>query len=833
MLASHNWLMELTGLTLEPSEVAVRLTAAGLEVEGTRTVAGVSGVVVAEVRGLRPHPARENLRLVSLFDGVQEQEVVCGAPNVPAPGGLVAFARLGTTLPSGVRIEERKLGGIVSRGMICSAAELDIGSDADGILIIDAGPRRAPGTALDDALPLRDTLYTISVTPNRPDCLGHVGIARELAALHAVPFAAPNASIARQLAAGSTLVPAGPQRVLLSGAGAAPAVAISNEGVPPGVQVRVIAPERCPRYAAALVLGVTIGATPFELRYRLHTLGLRSISNVVDATNLILLGWGYPIHAFDLEKLRDARIEVRLAQPGETMQTLDGITRTLTEDDLLICDGAGPVALAGVMGGANSEISPTTRHVLIECAYFDPRSVRRTSKRTGLHTDSSHRFERGVDPQAVRAVLTHAASMIAALSGGAALPEAFDVQGTLPAQRRATFDAARASALLGTPVDIAQARDIFKRLGCVVQTQVDTSVLDVVLPSFRPDLSREVDLIEEYARIRGYDSIPTLLPRIRPSSEGSAPEIAFVRKLRESCVAVGLSEAVNFALVAPGDLPRARVPLEAPCVANPMSEERSVLRTALLPGLLHNLQLAQRHQQKRFSAFEVARVFRDVAPGELPHEHYELGVLLWGLRQNWYDEREQLDFFDAKGVLESVTQLLIGRAVETLPDALLERDAAFLHPRRVARVVLAGAPVGVVGEVHPDVVEAFDLVGQALYAVVDVAALLRAAQGLPARSVSALPRLPSSTRDLAVVVEEALPAGDVASVLRSAAPELTESVRLFDIYRGAPVPEGHKSLAFHVVYRDPATTLTDKRVDDIHARVSAAAEKHFAAALRR
>jgi phenylalanyl-tRNA synthetase beta chain len=278
---------------------------------------------------------------------------------------------------------------------------------------------------------------------------------------------------------------------------------------------------------------------------------------------------------------------------------------------------------------------------------------------------------------------------------------------------------------------------------------------------------------------------------------------------------------------------RARVSTEAPRVANPMSEERSVLRTALLPGLLQNLLLAQRHQLKRFAVFEVARVFRQTTPGALPEERYELGVLLWGLRQNWYDEREQLDFYDAKGVLESVTQQVIGTRIETLPDETLLQRAPYLHPRRSAQLALAGIAIGSIGEVHPDVVQAYDLIGQPLYAQLDVAELLRATQTLPARRVASLSRLPATTRDLAVVVAEALPADDVAHALRKVAPELMESVRLFDIYRGAPVPEGHKSLAFHVVYRDPATTLTDKRVDDVHAKVTAAAEKQFAAAVRR
>jgi phenylalanyl-tRNA synthetase beta chain len=368
-------------------------------------------------------------------------------------------------------------------------------------------------------------------------------------------------------------------------------------------------------------------------------------------------------------------------------------------------------------------------------------------------------------------------------------------------------------------------------LGCVISS-ADDSQLQASAPSFRPDLTREVDLIEEYARIRGYDRIPTVLPRIHPSDEGTPPAIQFVRALRESGAALGMSEAINFAFVAPDDLPRARVSVDAPRVANPMSEERSVLRTSLLPGLLRNLQLAQRHQAKRFAGFEVGRVFRTL--GELlPDERYQFGLLLWGLRQRWYDERETLDFYDAKGLLESVTQRVTDRAIETVPDPKLIEEAPFLHPRRLARVVLAGVPVGLLGEIHPDVVEAFELHAQPFYAQLDVAQLMAAKMKLAALTVRELPRFPATTRDVAVVVEEALAAGDVARALAAVTPELTESVRLFDIYRGTPVPEGHKSLAFHVVYRDPSTTLTDKRVDDVHARVTAAAEKQFAAALRR
>jgi phenylalanyl-tRNA synthetase beta chain len=831
MLASHNWLMELSGLSaVDPSEVARRLTLAGLEVESTRSFGGgLDGVVVAEVRGMRPHPQREKLRLVTLFDGESESEVVCGAPNVPGPGGRVAFAKLGATLPNGLRIEERKLGGVVSNGMICSEVELDLGADGDGILILDSSA--TPGAPLTAAVGLRDTIYEIGLTPNRPDCLGHVGIARELCALFELPFKLPAPPAFGALASATPPVIAeGASAFTLfepaEHALAAPA-AVSSP-----VRVKISAPDRCPRYGAALVMGVRIGPSPFAIRYRLHRLGLRAISNVVDATNLILLGWGQPIHAFDLRKLEGPSIDVRLAREGERMHTLDGQERTLTADDLLICDARGPVALAGVMGGANSEIGADTRDVLIECAYFDPRTVRRTSKRTGLHTDSSHRFERGVDPHATRAVLASSSALIASLAGGAVGPRALDVYPSAIEKKRVQFRAARAAMLLGRPVSASEAKPVFERLGCEVS--IRGAELDVIVPTFRPDLSREADLIEELARVQGYDTIPTELPVLRPVAAAGASEIAFVRRVREAAASLGLHEAVNFAMVARSTLEKARAPQSDRAVrlSNPMSEERSVLRTAVLPGLLTNLLGAQRHQQKRFAGFELSRVFAP-ASAELPEERYEFAAVLWGLRQNWYEEREELDFYDAKGVMESLTHALLGERGRTELDAGLPERAPYLHPKRGARVMCAAAEVGVLGELHPDVVRDLDLSGRPVVLVMDVASLLAAARERGQRPAVALPRFPAATRDLAVVVAESVVAGEVAAVLSDAAAGLAESVRLFDIYRGAPVPEGQKSLAFHVTYRDPSATLTDKRVDEVHVKVTAQAEARFGAAVRK
>ncbi|HMI91239.1 MAG TPA: phenylalanine--tRNA ligase subunit beta, partial [Polyangiales bacterium] len=710
MLASHAWLKELTGLALDPRDVALRLTAAGIEVEAMHAHGeSLERVVVAEVRALRPHPKREKLQLVTVFDGESEQEVVCGAPNVPEPGGRVALAQLGARLPGGLEIAERELGGVVSRGMLCSERELGIGTGEEGILVLDAGSAAQPGSKLAGSLALHDTVYELSLTPNRPDCLGHIGLARELCALYGAPFALPEPrAIARLAAAESGTWPQASSVFALPLGNPAPALA--NSGFAP-VRVEIADGARCPRYGAALVHGVTVGPSPFWLRHRLHVLGLRSISNVVDATNYVLLLWGHPIHGFDYERLHDSRIAVRLARAGERMRTLDGVEHTLTDDDLLICDGQAPVALAGVMGGADSEIRVSTTRVLIECAYFDPRSVRRTSKRIGLHTDSSHRFERGVDPAAVRAVLASAAALIAEVGGGTAIADALDVVAQ-PIERRALrLRLSRVGALLGAPMAAERARSLLLSLGCEVKPGASADELAVQPPTHRPDLGREVDLIEEVARLQGYDVLPTELPRLRASEQGTPAPILLARQLRIAAAAAGLNEAINYAFVAASDLRAARAAETAMTIVNPMSEERSTMRTSLLPGLAANLRIAQRQQLNRFAQFELARVFTP-QPGQLlPLETQQLALLLWGERADWFGEGTALDFYDAKGAVEAIVRPLCGRAPEAVLDDALDRDAPELHPRRRARVLLAGQAIGSVGELHPQAVEALELTG--------------------------------------------------------------------------------------------------------------------------
>lgn len=826
MLTSFRWLQELCPIEADVHEVAHRITQAGLEVEAIEEKgANLPGIAIAEVRTKAPHPKRAKLTLVTLFDGEAEHEVVCGAANVPEPGGRVLFARPGAVLPNGLRIESRKVGGVESSGMICSEAELEIGIDPEGIFIVDVENTALPGDEVAGALDLHDFILDIGLTPNRPDCLGHVGIAREIGVLFGKPCEPRRA--------------AGPRRTFAARASFQedqPTVDLlplwDNESEPldapglPSISVEILNGDRCPRYGAALVSGVTVAPSPFWLRYRLHNLGLRALSNVVDATNLILLEWGHPIHGFDLNRLRGSRVVVRLATEGETMPTLDGVERTFTADDLLICDGEGPVAVAGVMGGAHSEIRDDTKDILIECAYFDPRSIRRTSRRLGLHTDSSHRFERGVDPEAVPRVLASAASLIAELGVGAAATTAIDRVAIARSPKSISFRPARAAQLLGTPIEADESQRILEALGCRVVGKTGTSfTLDA--PSWRPDLGREVDLIEEVARVRGYDEIPTAVPRVRPSESGTPERLRFISALRTAAVTTGLYEAVNYGFLSLDDLQEARVSTDVVALANPLSEERSVMRTSLMPGLTGAATRAQRHGATEVRLFELARTFHP-SDDVLPREDTTLAIVLAGDRPGWIGGDRSFGFYDGRGAVEAILDRAIGQEPDIAPGDM----PVFMHPKRSAVISLASRPIGFVGEIHPEVGDALGLHGRVIYAEIDVAVLHAVSEKLGPPQADELPKFPAVTRDIAMLVREEFTAGEIAEALSQASGGLTESVHLFDLYRGDQIPEGHRSLAFRMTYRDPESTLTDKRVDKVHAKVAKLARDRFQATIR-
>ncbi|MBW2211830.1 MAG: phenylalanine--tRNA ligase subunit beta [Deltaproteobacteria bacterium] len=826
MLVSFRWLQELCTVDADVDEVAHRISLAGLEVEAMDEKGkNLSGVVIAEVRAKSAHPKKDKLTLVTVFDGEDEHDVVCGAPNVPEPGGRVLFARSGAVLPNGMQIAPRKVGGVVSNGMICSEAELDIGIDAEGIFVVDSDTDALPGTNVADALDLHDVILDVGLTPNRPDCLGHVGIAREIGVLFGVGYKPRKAAGPHRTFAAGGSFEAGQPTTKLTPLWDTESETVDTPDLP-AISIEIADGDRCPRYGAALVSGVKVAPSPFWLRYRLHNLGLRALSNVVDATNLILLEWGHPIHGFDLARLGGSKVVVRRASEGEKMATLDGVERTFTADDLLICDGDGPVAIAGVMGGLDTEIRDETHDVLIECAYFDPRSIRRTSRRLGLHTDSSHRFERGVDPEAIPRVLASAAALMAELGGGVAATTAIDRVATAYEPKTIRLRPARAAQLLGTPVSKDESLRILEALGCRIVEQSDDAIT-AEAPSWRPDLEREVDLIEEVARVRGYEQIPTAVPRVHPSETGTAGLLKFVDALRDTAVAAGLYEAVNYGFLSVDDLRKARVSTHAVPLANPLSEERSVMRTSLLPGLTAAATRAQRHGATEVRLFELARTFHP-SDDVLPREDTVLAIALAGQRPGWIGGERSFDLYDGKGVIQAIVDGVFGQTPELAPGEV----PSFLHPKRSAVVTLTARPIGFVGEMHPDVGEDLGLIGRVIYAELDVSGLHALSEELGPTQARGLPKFPAVARDIAMLVRDQFTAGEIAEALREASSGLAESVRLFDLYRGGQIPDGHRSLAFRVTYRDPQGTLTDKRVDKVHASLARLAGDRFEATIR-
>ena len=826
MLVSFRWLQELCPVDADVGEVAHRISLAGLEVEAMdEKGTNLSGVVIAEVRAKSVHPKKDKLTLVTVFDGEDEHEVVCGASNVPEPGGRILFARSGAVLPNGIKIALRKVGGVESNGMICSEAELEIGVDAEGIFVVDSDNTALPGTSVADALDLHDVILDIGLTPNRPDCLGHVGIAREIGVLFGVGYKPrKSAGPRRTFVAGGSFQSAEPTTNLI------PLWDTAGETVDtpelPAISVEIADGDRCPRYGAALVSGVKVAPSPFWLRYRLHNLGLRALSNVVDATNLILLEWGHPIHGFDLARLGGSKVVVRRASEGERMATLDGVERTFTADDLLICDGEGPVAVAGVMGGFDTEIRDETQDVLIECAYFDPRSIRRTSRRLGLHTDSSYRFERGVDPEAVPRVLASAASLIAELGGGVAATTAIDRIAMAYEPKSIRFRPARTAQPHAPPAAKDESVRILESLGFPFFQENVRRVWGLA-PSWRPDLEREVDLIEEVARVRGYEEIPTAVPRVHPSEAGTASLLKFVDALRDAAVTAGLYEAVNYGFLSVDDLRKARVSTDVVALANPLSEERSVMRTSLLPGLTAASTRAQRHGATEVRLFELARTFHP-SDDVLPREDTVLAIALAGQRSGWIGGEQSFDLYDGKGVIQAVVDRVFGHA----PEVISGEVPSFLHPKRSAIVTLASRPIGFVGEVHPDVGDNLGLVGRMIYAELSVPSLHALSEELGPTQARGLPKFPAIARDIAMLVRDEFSAGEIADALLEASGGLAESVRLFDLYRGDQIPHGHRSLAFRVTYRDPEGTLTDKRVDKVHASLARLARDRFEATIR-
>ncbi|WP_375773561.1 phenylalanine--tRNA ligase subunit beta [Archangium gephyra] len=802
MKISVKWLGDYVALPASVDELARKLTAVGLEIEGLeRPGEGLRGVVVGQIKESVQHPNADKLSVTKIdMGGPELLQVVCGAKNFKV-GDKVPLATIGTKLPNGVEIKQAPLRGVDSFGMLCSAKELGISEESSGLLILPQELK--PGTPIAQALGMDDVVLEVNVTPNRPDALSHLGVAREVA-----------------VATGGALRPPQPK--------------LAESGAPASekAKVRIEDPVRCPRYAARVIENVKIGPSPQWLQDRLKACGVRPISNVVDVTNFVLLEYGQPLHAFDLEKVAGQEIIVRTAKPGEKMTTLDGKERALSPEDLLICDRDRAQALAGVMGGQDSEVSAGTTRVLLESAFFQPSSIRRSSKRHGLHTEASHRFERGVDLDATIPAVDRAAALIAELAGGTVAPGRIDVYPQPQPPRRVTLRYGRVEKVLGVSIPEAECRRILGTLG-FKQVEEGSGQTTFEVPRARVDVEREEDLMEELARVYGYDNIPAKLPRglaeLGPEPAHSEAE----RRTRQALSGVGLSEVVNYSFVAPRSLEVLGGKDKPVALLNPLSVEQSVMRTSLLPGLLENLSRSVRHQVESVALYETGRAyFQDPEGGQgqrpAAREVNRLGGLVWGLRggRTWTQKDARADFYDAKGALEAVLHALHVDGVRFVPA-----EAPAYHPRACARVELAdGTVLGLVGELHPRVTKALDLPRDVFAFEVDTAPLYAAARLVP--EYQGLPRFPAVLRDLAVVVPLALQNDEVRRVILEVGGPLVEDALIFDVYTGKQIAEGHKNLAYAIRYRSPERTLTDADVTAAHQRIISEVNQRLGGALR-
>ncbi|MBB6669718.1 phenylalanine--tRNA ligase subunit beta [Cohnella nanjingensis] len=817
MNVSYRWLSEYIDLSgIEPQRLAEMLTRGGIEIDAvpSRNL-GVSKTVVGYVKHKEKHPDADKLNVCTVDAGLGEDlQIVCGAPNVAA-GQKVPVALVGAKLPGDLAIKNAKLRGVESQGMICSARELGINDKLlpkelqEGILVLPADTEI--GADILEVLGLNDSVLELDLTPNRSDCLSMLGVAYEASALTGRPLRLPE-----------------PEKELYP----------SADKTADRVSVSIEAEALCPHYAARYIKGVKIGPSPLWMQNRLIAAGIRPISNVVDITNYVMLEYGQPLHAFDAAKVAGGRIGVRLAREGETLETLDGQTRKLEPHMLLITDAEKPIALAGVMGGLNSEVTADTVDIILESARFDGGSVRKTSRQLGLRSEASARFEKEVDPSRVRGALDRAAALMGRYAEGLVTEGVAEAVVSRPEPAIVELTLDRVNRLLGTSLSSLEVKTIWSRLQFAAE-ETGNGAWRVTVPTRRGDMTRDVDLIEEVARLHGYDEIPTT--RIEgPTTTGALTKSQAIRReLRRLLAEAGLYEAVSYSVTSPANAARfpalsggeAAKPIP---LAMPMSEERSVLRTSLLPSLVEAAAYNLSRRSGDVALFEIAGVFHseEAALTTLPHEKPRLAFLLTGNRRTaaWNRTAEPYDFFDAKGVLESVFARL-GLAESVAYEA--SQPAGF-HPGRTAALKLrdahGGETIGYVGQLHPDLQREYDL-GDAFVAELELAPLYARADARIA--YRALPRFPAMERDLAVVVDAGVAGGDLVGAIRAAAGELLESVRVFDVYTGERLGAGKKSVALALVYRHAERTLTDEEVTEAHARAVQELAQSFGAELRK
>jgi len=802
MKFTRNWLqnyVDIAGLSTE--KLADHLTMLGLEVDSVEPLfPDLSQLKTGYVTIAEKHPDADKLTVCQVQIGNETHQIVCGAPNV-RQGLAVVVALPGTVLPGDFKIKASKIRGVASGGMICSEKELGLSNDHNGIMELPEGTEH--GQPFLTAMGLDDIFIEVDLTPNRPDCTSVIGIAREIGGVTGTQIHLPldNAAI----------------------------TSTSTD-----FDVEIENPELCPRYSARLIQNVTIAPSPWWLRRQLLSVGLRPINNVVDITNFVMLEYGQPLHAFDFNTLAGAKIVVRTPRKNEaTFTTLDNSERKLDDDMLLICDGEKPVALAGIMGGLNSEVTDSTTSILLESACFNPVSIRKTARRVNLSTDASYRFERGVDPNVTINALNRATELICELGGGSAENNGVDRNpGKKPL---AVFDlrVAKTNDLIGITLQADEIARLLSGIGFLCSIE-SANLIKVTAPSFRVDIEREADLIEEVARLYGYDNIPTTLPTVNLSY----PEQDTRRKRRlglaEKLCEFGFTEAINYSFI--GEKHCAMLGLsetDPRCTSvkllNPLSEDQAVLRTMLLPGLLENVRRNINFQKTSIKLFEIGKVFTPLATEKLPQETMHIAGVLSGKRYGdsspFHFSQSLVDIYDAKGAVEFISEVL-GISIQAISDR--EASLSFTIPtdkelepfiaKGYALLLKSGDNmVGSLGKIKSDILKQFAIKNEVYYFNLDFDALCM----VQTESVNftALPVFPSVKRDIALVVADNVSAGELLSAVRNSPEKLIESCEIFDVFKGDKIPQGQKSIALTITYRSQTKTLTEKNVEKSHSKI--------------
>ncbi len=798
MKASINWLKEFVDLDIGPADLSSMLTMAGLEVEEVEDVGSeVEGVIVARINSVERHPNADRLSLCEVETDSGKYSIVCGASNMKV-GDMVALAVPGSILPKGFRIEKRSIRGIESEGMMCSEAELGLAETSEGILILDDN---APmGKDISDYLGLGDAIIDVSVTPNRPDWLSILGISREISAITDQPLR---------------------YRPYIHG---------GNKAGDISRMVSVKMPDTgvCSRYVVRIIEGVNVKPSPYWLQLRLRAHGVRPINNIVDITNYIMLELGQPLHSFDYDSIKGAAVTVRRAKAGETIEILDSAVIKLREGTPVISDKDGPIALAGVMGGKRAETGEHTKRVLLECASFTAADVRSSSKRLGLSTESSYRFERGIDIEGVRPAIDRAAKMVTELAGGRIVDGIIDLYQDKFHPPRITIRQKRCNSILGTRLTGDKIKTILWRLGLGVEDTSEKGVIVVTPPSYRRDIGREIDLIEEVARINGYRNIPATVPRTM-MSPGRKGTIKIMRDAaRHILTDLGFFEVHNYSFVSPRAFAASGVDAaEAVSLLNPLSEVQSLLRRRIFPSLIYNLLYNHNRRIEDIKIFEIGHVFR-YEEKSLVEEEFIAGLISgdrYGL--SWNQPQQKADFYDIKGTLES---LMEGLGVGGISFGK-SGEVPFLHPGRAAKVSVNGRETGFLGEVRPNILKDCGLDRMNVYIFEISMNILREHYDTPVR-YGALPVYPGSKRDISVIVDDKVEYEVIHKLIVDTDRKIIEDVEVFDVYYGESIPKGTRSIGLRVSYRLSDRTLTDEEVERVHSKIAGRLAEKLGAEVR-